>query len=371
MKLENMVRKVYPNLTPYVAQLADLPIDELKQVLGKETVYKLSFNENPLGPSPKAVEAMQKALLSLNLYHSSRGDALLARLAEKEGVQKEKVILSNGADEMIVMVAQTFLEPQDEVIIPQITFVQYQAAAHLMGAKPVLAPMKPDLGVDLDAILERITPATKLICLCNPNNPTGAVIPADELRAFVDKVPDHVLVVIDEAYHEYAVDPEYHSSVDLVKQGKNVFVIRTFSKVYSLAAARIGYGIGQPQVVDAINHVRLPFNVNGVAQAGALASLEDAEHVAESKRVNEQGKAILTQLFDELGMKYLRSNTNFVCVDTGKNSTWMFEQLAARGIIVRDLAGYGMTTSLRVSIGKPEEMQALASAMKDIIKNEK
>ena len=367
MKLDKMVRKVYPKLMPYVSQLADLPVEEMKQALGKDTVYKLSFNENPLGPSPKAVEAMQKALLDINLYPSSNGEAVISRLAEKEGVQKENLILSNGADEMIVMVAQTFLEPEDEVVMPQVTFVQYLASAHLMGATPVLAPMKEDMGVDLDAILERITPSTKLVFLCNPNNPTGTAIPADELRAFVDKVPDNILVVIDEAYHEYAVDPEYKSSVDMVRQGKNVFVIRTFSKIYSMAAARIGYGMGQPDIVDAINHVRPPFNVNSIAQAGAVASLDDEQHVAQSQAINQQGKAMITQLFDELGMKYLPSNTNFVCVDTGRDSKWMFEQLAARGVIVRDLAGYGMTTSLRVSIGKPEEMKAFVSAMKEII----
>lgn len=367
MKLDKMVRSVYPKLMPYVAQLADLPVEEMKQALGKDTVYKLSFNENPLGPSPKAVEAMQKALLDLNLYPSSNGEAVISRLAEKEGVQKENLILSNGADEMIVMVAQTFLEPGDEVVMPHITFVQYLASAHLMGATPVLAPMKDDLGVDLDAILARITPATKLVFLCNPNNPTGVAIPADELRAFVDKVPENVLVVIDEAYHEYAVDPEYRTSVDMVGQGKNVFVIRTFSKIYSLAAARIGYGMGPSAIVDAINHVRPPFNVNSIAQAGALASLDDTAHVTESQAINQQGKELITRLFDELGMKHLPSNTNFVCVDTGKDSTWMFEQLAERGVIVRNLAGYGMNTSLRVSIGKPEEMQAFVAAMKEII----
>lgn len=370
MKLDKMVRKVYPNLMPYVAQLPDLPVEEMKQALGKETVYKLSFNENPLGPSPKAVEAMQKALLEINLYPSSGGEAVSKRLAEKEGVQRENIILSNGADEMIVMVAQTFLEPEDEVVIPAVSFVQYLASARLMGATPVLAPMKQDLGVDLDAVLERISPATKLVFLCNPNNPTGTVIPADELRGFVDKVPENVLVVIDEAYHEYAVDPEYRSSVDLVREKKNVFVIRTFSKIYSMAAARIGYGIGQPEIIDAINHVRPPFNVNSIAQAGALASLDDEQHVAESRNINQVGKEMITRLFDELGMKYLPSNTNFVCVDTGRDSAWMFDQLAARGVIVRNLSGYGLTTSLRVSIGKPEEMKAFVSAMKDIIEAE-
>jgi histidinol-phosphate aminotransferase len=367
MKLEKMVRNVYPNLTPYTCQLADLPVEEIKQVLGKEKVYKLSFNENPLGPSRKAVEAMQKSLTQLNLYPSSKGEAVIKRIAEKEGVLPDNIILSNGADEMIILVAQTFLEPEDEVIIPKITFVQYLASTHLMGATPVFSPMKEDFGIDLDGILDRMTPRTKLVFLCNPNNPTGTVIPGHELKAFLERVPEDVLVVIDEAYHEYADGDEYVSGVEFVKQHKNVFVIRTFSKMYSLAAARIGYGIGDAEIVDAIHHVRPPFNVNGVAQAGALASLDDEEHVEEAKRVNQTGKQLLYEVFEELGLTYLKSQANFVYVDTGQDSKVIFEQLAERGVIVRTLSGYGLPTSLRVSIGHQEEMQVFAKAIKEII----
>ncbi|NGQ96144.1 histidinol-phosphate transaminase [Brevibacillus sp. SYP-B805] len=367
MQLDKMVRTVYPNLTPYTCQLADLPVEEIRQVLGLDKVYKLSFNENPLGPSRKALEAMQEALLQLNLYPSSNGESLLKRLAEVEGVLPENIMLANGADEMILLVAQTFLEPADEVIIPQVTFVQYLAATHLMGAKPVFAPMKEDLRIDLEAVLDRITPRTKLVFLCNPNNPTGTVIPARELEAFLDRVPEHVLVVVDEAYHEYAEGDGYLSSVEYVKRHKNVFVIRTFSKIYSMAGARIGYGIGQAEVVDAVNHVRPPFNVNGVAQAGALASLDDEEHRAESRRINAVGKQLMYATFEELGMKYLPSQANFVCVDTGRDSSALFDRLAERGVIVRNLSGYGLTTSLRVSIGRPEEVEAFVRALKEII----
>lgn len=367
MKLEKLVRNVFPKLTPYTCQLADLPVEELKQVLGKEKVYKLSFNENPLGPSRKAIEAMQKSLTQLHLYPSSKGEAVINRIAEKEGVLPDNILLSNGADEMIILVAQTFLEPEDEVIIPNITFVQYLASTHLMGAAPVFSPMKEDLCIDLEGILDRMTPKTKLVFLCNPNNPTGSVIPVHELKAFLDRVPEHVLVVIDEAYHEYADGDEYSSAVEFVKQQKNVFVIRTFSKIYSLAAARIGYGIGPTEIVDAINHVRPPFNVNSVAQAGALASLDDEEHLSESRRVNQMGKQLLYKVFEERGMTYVKSHANFVYVDTGRDSNVLFEQLADRGIIVRTLSGYGLTTSLRVSIGHQEEMEAFIQAVKEVI----
>lgn len=366
MKLEQMVRNVYPNLMPYTCSLADLPVEEMKQVLGKDQVYKLSFNENPLGPSPKAIEAMQQSLLQLNLYPSSNGEAVLNKIAEKEGVQPHNVILSNGADEMIILVAQTFLEPEDEAIIPEICFVQYLASTHLMGAKPVFSPMKEDLGIDLEGVLQKITEKTKVIFLCNPNNPTGTVIPSDELKAFIERVPENVLVVIDEAYHEFAEGDGYASSVEFVKDFANVFVIRTFSKIYSMAAARIGYGIGQAELVVAVNHVRPPFNVNSIAQAGALASLDDTEHAAESRRINQIGKQLLCKTFEELGLSYLKSQANFVCVDTGRDGKEVFDRLAERGFIVRTLAGYGLTSSLRVSIGRQEEMEAFVAAFKDV-----
>ncbi|WP_243354687.1 histidinol-phosphate transaminase [Bacillus litorisediminis] len=367
MKVEQLVREVYPKLMPYSSQLADLPVEEMKKILGKQQVFKLSFNENPLGPSPKAIKAMQQALQTLNLYPSSTGTLVQQKIAEIEGVLPENIILSNGADEMITMVAQTYLDPGDEVIIPEVTFVQYLASAHLMGATPILSPMKEDLGIDLQAILDRITTKTKLICLCNPNNPTGAVIPKQELDAFFQQLPDHVIVVIDEAYHEYANGPEYFSSIPFVKENYPVFVIRTFSKIYSMAAARLGYGIGPEPIVHAIHQVRPPFNVNSVAQAGAVASLEDQEHIQNARRINDTGKSLLYAAFEELGFKYIKSYGNFVYVDTGYNSGELFTLLAEQyGIIVRDLSGYGLTTSLRISVGAESELAALMNALYSI-----
>jgi histidinol-phosphate aminotransferase len=343
--------------------LADLPVEEIRKILGKEKVFKLSFNENPLGPSPKAIEAMRKALYHLNLYPSSAGDSLKLKLAEKEGIRPENIILSNGADEMISLVVQAFLRPGDEAIIPEITFVQYLASTRLMGATPILSPMKGDLGIDLEGILSRITPKTKLIFLCNPNNPTGKVIPPNELAEFLEKIPEHVLVVVDEAYHEYANEEEYASSVQFVKQEQPVIVIRTFSKIYSLAAARIGYGIGPVTIIDSIEQIRPPFNVNGIAQVGALASLEDQNHLLESKRLNESGKAQIYIAFEELDMKYIPSHTNFVFVDMEADCEMIFKQLAEKGIIVRSLANYGLTTAIRVSIGCEEGVCSFIQAM--------
>ncbi len=367
MKIDSMVREVHSNLTPYTCQLADMPVEEIKQVLGLDVVYKLSFNENPLGPSNKAIEVMKKEVERLNYYPNSAGESVIAKIAEMEGVNSSNIILANGADEMIIMIAQTFLNPKDEVIIPKLTFVQYLASTHLMGATPIITPMKEDLGIDLHAILEQITEKTKIIFLCNPNNPTGKIIPYQELKLFLEQVPEDVIVVVDEAYHEYVDSNDYASAVDVIKKMKNVFVIRTFSKIYALAAARIGYGIGAVEVVNAIQRVRPPFNVNSVAQAGALASLEDAEHRIAAKKFNEEGKSLLYKGFRDMNLNYIETNGNFVYVDIGKESKGIFQQLALKGIIVRDLSGYGLTTSLRISIGTKEELDAFLKVMNELV----
>lgn len=367
MNVRNIVRKVYPKLTPYKCELADLPVEEIKAVLGKEMVYKLSFNESPLGPSLKVIQAMTDSLYDLNLYPSSAGDSIMKKIAGIEGVSSEQVILSNGADEMIILIAQTFLEPEDEVIIPKLSFIQYLAATNLMGAKPVFSQMKDDLSYDLEDILSRITSKTKAIFLCNPNNPTGTIIPKSELEKFLSQIPDHILVVIDEAYQEYAVSLEFESGVHYLNQHKFLFVVRTFSKAYSLAGARLGYGIGSMEMIDAINHVRPPFNVNAVVQAGALASLDDLEHIQKAKALNNQGKEMMYEVFESLGLPYLKSETNFVCVDTKIDSKVIFQKLAEHGVIVRTLKGYGLETSIRVSVGKHEGVLAFVNSLKEIM----
>ncbi|AET70358.1 histidinol-phosphate aminotransferase [Desulfosporosinus orientis DSM 765] len=368
MDVNNIVRKVYPKLTPYKCELADLPVEEIKEVLVRETVYKLSFNESPLGPSPKAIQAMQDSLSQLNLYPSSAGDSIMKKIAEIEGVSSKQVILSNGADEMIILIAQTFLEPEDEVIIPKLSFIQYLAATNLMGAKPVFSEMKEDYSYDLEDILSKVTSKTKAIFLCNPNNPTGTSIPKTKLVNFLSKIPDHILVVIDEAYQEYVVSPEFESGVRYLKEHKFLFVVRTFSKAYSLAGARLGYGLGTTEVIEAINHVRPPFNVNAVVQAGALASLEDIEYLQEARALNHQGKELMYEAFEELGLPYLKSDTNFVFVDTQMDSSVIFQKLAEHGVIVRMLKGYGLDTAIRVSVGKKEGVHTFVNVLKEIIR---
>lgn len=369
MNINNIVRKVYPSLTPYKCGLADLPVQEIKAVLMKETVYKLSFNECPLGPSPKVIQAMTDSLYNLNHYPSSAGDSIMKKIAEIEGVSPEQVILSNGADEMIILIGQTFLEPEDEVIIPKLSFIQYLAVANLMGATPVFSEMKEDLSYDLEDILSRITSKTKAIFLCNPNNPTGTIIAKTELENFLSQIPGSILVVIDEAYHEYIVSSEFESGVHYLNEHKFLLVVRTFSKAHSLAGARLGYAIGAMEVIDAINHVRPPFNVNAVVQAGALASLDDLEHLQKAKLLNDQGKEIMYEAFESLGFPYLKSNANFVFFDTKTDSNVIFEKLVEHGVIVRTLKGYGLDTSIRVSVGTHEEVLAFVNALRHIQRN--
>ncbi len=370
MNVNNIVRKVYPKLTPYKCGLADLPVEEIKAVLGKDQVYKLSFNESPLGPSPKVIQAMTESLTTLNLYPSSAGESIMQKIAEIEGVCSEQVILSNGADEMIILIGQTFLEPEDEVIIPKLSFIQYLAVTNLMGAKPVFSEMNDDLSVNLDDLLRKITSKTKAIFLCNPNNPTGKILSKTDLQDFLNQVPDRILVVIDEAYYEYAVSSEFETGVRYLNEHKFLLVVRTFSKAHSLAGARLGYGIGTLEVIDAINHVRPPFNVNAVVQAGALASLEDIEHRQKAMALNHQGKKMMYDAFESLGLPYLKSNANFVCFDTKVDSNVIFEKLVEHGVIVRTLKGYGLDTYIRVSVGKYEEVLAFVNSLKEIVTQE-
>lgn len=367
LQLTAILRSVYPNLSPYIALLPDLPIEEMKKALGKEKITKLSFNENPLGPSPKALAAMAQALQTLNLYPASVDNVLQAALAAKEGVNPKQIVFANGADEMIVLTALAFLAAEDEAIIPAVTFVQYLAAVNLMGAKPVLVQLTPDFRIDLDGILKAITPKTKLIFLCNPNNPTGRIIPEADMAAFLAQVPENILVVVDEAYHEYAADSKYDTSIKFIGRGTPLLVIRTFSKIYSLAAARLGYGISSPELAAALNRFRLPFNINGVVQAGALASLGDEGQIQKARDMNEVGKQIVYEGFAALGWDYIPTNGNFVFVDTGRDAQWIYEQLLEEGIVVRTLAGYGLNSFLRVSIGKENEMRALIEALKRIV----
>ncbi|HHV72101.1 MAG TPA: histidinol-phosphate transaminase [Clostridia bacterium] len=355
-------RKSLINLKPFVPELPDLTKEELKLRLGKEKIIKLSFNESPYGPFPSALERMKKVLQTSHLYHDATLKELRNKIAQVNGVETDQVVVSNGADEMILLLAQSFLEAGDEVIIPVPTFGQYAAASKLMGAKTVTVPLT-NYKINLELIRQNLNRATKMIFLCNPNNPTGTFITEEELRKFLTEVPSGVLVVLDEAYYAYVDNLQYTSGIKLLAEYPNVFVIRTFSKIYGLAALRVGYGIGSPVAVGEINRIRSPFNVNLVGQAAALASLDDLEELERIKELNRQERAYLHTELEKLGFHPIPSETNFILVNIKKDSQKVFTQLAEDGIIIRPADMFGLPNHLRITIGNHEENYRLIQAL--------
>lgn len=350
------------DLRPFEPELPDLPIDEIRRRLGIERVAKLSFNENPYGPSPRAVEAMQAELTALHLYQDATSDALRTTLAKDLGVGPNQIILTNGADELILLATLAFLDPGEEVIIPSPTFGQYAASTIAMGAKPVKVPLS-DFRIDVDAILGQVTPKTKMVFLCNPNNPTGTIVPSKELTRLMETLREDILLVVDEAYIDYVTDPNYTSALDFLDSKEALLIIRTFSKLHGLASARVGFGIGHAPVIDSLQRVRPPFNVNRIGQAGALASWQDVAYQRRMRDLNIQNRQYLYDILEDHQLSYIPSETNFVLVDTNEEAATVYERLARAGIIVRDAALFGLPRHLRVTIGCKEDMSWLGEVL--------
>lgn len=358
-----------PSILPLKAfptELPDLPVEEIKKRLGLATVYKLSFNENPYGPSPRVVEAMREAASRVHLYPDSYGTELMQAIAADFKVEVNQVLLSNGADEMINLVAQTFLKPGDQVVIPSPTFGAYAAATRMVGAGPAVVELT-DLTVDLDKVMGAVTGKTRIIFICNPNNPTGTMVSPAVLEGFIRRLPGEILVVLDEAYNEYTGEPDKASCVGLISRYPNVAVIRTFSKSYALAAVRVGYLLASPEVVALVHKVRPPFNVNAIGQAGALAALKDRDYLARVRENNRLERDFLTGQLESLGVRTVPSSTNFVMADIGRDSLPVYEGLARRGVIVRPGFQFGLSSHLRISIGSRLENLALVAALADIL----
>ncbi len=354
-------RKAILDIAPYQP---GKPISELQREKGVSDVIKLASNENPLGPSPKAVAALEEALGGLHIYPDGSCFELRRALAQRMAVDESQLIFGNGSDEVIKMLGLTFLEPGDEVLFCQPTFSEYAFAAHLMGATCRVLSLADDYAYDLEAMALAINPATKLVFICNPNNPTGAYVREDAVREFLAKVPDGVLVVFDEAYYEYVTAPDYPDSLKYVREGRNVVVLRTFSKVYGLAGLRVGYGIAPKHLAELVHRVREPFNVNGLAQIGALAALSDEEHVAKSRKTNSSGKAWLYKELSKLGLMYIPTETNFIFFDLGHDSETVFQRLLEQGVIVRSGSVFGCPTWLRVTIGTFEENERFINSLR-------
>ena len=344
------------------------PIEEVARELGlpAESIIKLASNENPLGPSPAALAAMQKVLTNLHLYPDGNAFYLKLKLADKLGVEPKNLILGNGSNEIIEFVGHALMQPGADVVVSQYCFAVYPIVTHLFGANLVSVPAK-DYGHDLPAMLEAITPATRVIFVANPNNPTGTWVSADALRRFIAGVPEQTLVVVDEAYIEYVSESDFPDASRWLGEFPNLIVTRTFSKVYGLAGLRVGYALSHPSVADMLNRVRQPFNVNAIALAAALAALDDSEHLKRSVETNRAGMAQLRAGFDALGVRHLPSAGNFVMIDCGRPAPPVYEAMLRRGVIVRPVGNYGLPNHLRITIGTREQNERMLAALKQAL----
>jgi len=345
------------------------PIEETARELGTDAskIIKLASNENPLGPSPKALAAMRAALASAHLYPDGGGYYLREALAAQLGVGRDHLILGSGSNEVLEFLGHAFLGSGAEVIASEHAFIAYKLIAAVFGARTIEIP-SPDLRHHLDGMLAAITPRTRLIFIANPNNPTGTVLGQDEIDRFIERVPENVVVVFDEAYFEYLDQPP--DTLRFVREGRNVAVLRTFSKMQGLASLRIGYGIARPELIAVLQKIRQPFNVNGIAQAGALASLSDDEHRRETKRITDEGRAYLQEQFAAMNLEFIPSAANFVLVKVGDGPA-IFRALLDRHIIVRALKGYHLPEWIRISIGTMEQNQRCISALREVLNSQK
>ncbi|MEZ4273279.1 MAG: histidinol-phosphate transaminase, partial [Myxococcota bacterium] len=333
----------FETLMPYVP---GKPVSETERELGIEGVIKLASNENPLGPSPKAKHAISQALGGMSDYPDGGAFYLKATLAERLNVKPANLIIGNGTNEIIEMLIRTFVRPDEHMVYAQTSFVIYKLCAQAAGREVREVPLR-DMCFDLPAMAKVMDERTKLVFIANPNNPTGTYVNRAQVEAFLQEVPPHVLVVLDEAYFEYAQAEDYPNGLDYLGQRERLVVMRTFSKCYGLAGLRVGYGIANPQLVDYLNRGRQPFNVNSLAQIGALAALDDHEHLEKSCLLNSQQMTFLTPKLRERGLDVVESQANFVLVDFKRDIQELFVPLLREGVIVRPMGGYGLTTSAR------------------------
>lgn len=355
-------------LQPYVP---GKPIAELEREYGVRDAIKLASNENPLGPSPLALARVRAELAELARYPDGNGFVLKQRLAALLGVATDQITLGNGSNDILEFAARAFVAPDDEVIFSEHAFAVYPIVTQAVGGRARIAPARA-WGHDLDAMLGLVNARTRLVFIANPNNPTGTWLNAQALENFIHALPPHVLVVLDEAYFEYAAaaHAEYPDGMRWIKRYANLIVTRTFSKAYGLAGLRIGYGVSHPDIANILNRVRQPFNVNSLALAAAAAALQDHEHLARSVELNRAGMAQLCAAFNDMGLTFIPSAGNFVCVDVGHDAAAVYEALLYQGVIVRPVANYGMPRHLRITVGLPDENERFITALEKIVRGE-
>lgn len=351
-------------LQPYVP---GKPIEETERELGIKNVIKLASNENPLGPSPRAVEAMQRALASLHLYPDGSSHYLVDAIAKHYGFQPSQVFVGSGSNEIIELLIRTFVTPDDEALLCKGSFMMYKVSLQAHGRPFREVPMKPGYRYDLEAMAKAVTPKTRIIFLANPDNPTGTAFGKAELDAFLAKVPEDVIVVHDEAYFEFCDLPDYPNGMDYVRRFPNVVSMRTFAKAYGLAGVRVGYAVMDAKLVSYLNRTRMPFNLTSLAQVAGIAALQDAEHVKKSVTLAQQGLRYFETELGKLGVEVPRSYTNFVFADFKRPAAPIYDALLRKGVITRPVPGYGFPNALRISVGLPEHNDRLVNGLKEIL----
>ena len=378
MSQKNIINPVtgVSRLKPYIP---GKPVEELEREYGVSNAVKVASNENPLGPSPNVKERLTSLLknpLEFSRYPDGNGFVLKQKLVDclsssNNAITQQQITLGNGSNDVLDLLARTFASLGDEVIFSQYAFAVYPIATQAVGATPVITPAK-DWGHDLTAMLEAISPKTRLIFIANPNNPTGTCLPGAELEAFIKKVPENIVVVVDEAYEEYAshkdsgVSHSYYSLLSVLKNYPNLVITRTFSKAYGLASFRVGYSVSSEHIADLLNRVRQPFNNNTFALECAAIALDDQAHIQQGVELNWQGMNFLTTGFKELGLDYIPSAGNFVCLKTGHETSTIYEKLLYEGVITRPVANYQMPDHLRISIGTMEENNRVLQAIRKV-----
>ena len=365
MGLDRVVKPHIRTLAPYQP---GKPIEELERELGIEGAIKLASNESPLGPSPKAVAALRSALDGVHRYPDGASYALRRALAQRLGVTEGQLVFGCGADELLELVAKVCLGPGDEAVYAWPSFAMYPIVVQGMGATPVAVPLDGELVHDLEALRAAVGPRTKVLFLCNPNNPTGTSVGAGAFDALLGSLPEDLVVVVDEAYFEYRRRPDFPDSLAWLARRPGTLVLRTFSKIYGLAGLRIGYGIADPELASYLERARHPFNVNRLAEVAALAALSDEEHAQRARQLNAEGAEYLTRELSELGIEVWPTDANFLLARIGAGQ---HERLLHEGVIVRPLAGFGMPDHVRLSIGLPEENERLVKTLRRLRESER
>jgi histidinol-phosphate aminotransferase len=338
------------------------PLEEVEREYGIKNSIKLASNENPLGPSPLALKAIQSASASLNRYPDGSGHLLLAKLSKKQNIDAEKIVLGNGSE----LLALALLQPGDEAIVPKPSFLLYDNVVRSVGATPVYVPLN-DLCIDLNAVRKSITAGCRMIFLCNPNNPTGTVFSRLEFDNFLASIPPETVVVVDEAYIEFVRDPNCAKSLERVEPDREIVTLRTFSKAYGLAGLRIGYGVMSRTLAELLNRVRLPFNLNSLALTGAEAALDDDAFLEETIRLVHEGLDFMYESLDRLGIKYFPTQSNFFLIDLKKDAQEVFQSMLAEGVIIRSMKAYGFPNHIRVNVGLESENIRLIKTLEKVL----